>query len=266
MKYKLIVSDLDGTLLNNKTEISERTLSAIGRYRAAGGLFSFATGRSEESARPFVEKAGIIEPVISFNGGKIYDYTDGGVLFETFLDAGASKNAYKALRALGKDVVVYLDKRRYIGEYTAVIDKYLEKLRHGVYFINNIDQVFSDGIPLKKLLVIDPEQEGDLIVSSISPFFTCGFNCVKSDPQFYEILPPGTSKGEALALLAAHFGVGLGETIAIGDHLNDVSMIKTAGLGVAVANAERETLEAANYITGSNDDDGVAQVIEKFAL
>jgi len=263
LKYKLVVADLDGTLLNSKVQMSERTLEAIGRYHAAGGLFTYATGRSEESAQKFAEQAGIKIPGISFNGGKVVNLTDGFVVYETFLEAGAAKKAYIALRELNKNVIVYLEKTRHVAVYTPVIDKYLERVRQGVHIIRDIEQVIYEGSKLKKLLVIDPEKEENLILDTIRPFFGDDFNSVKSDPIFYEILPPGTSKGKALEALTEYLGISLDETIAVGDHLNDVPMIKAAGFGAAVANAEQETLDAADYITGSNNDDGVAALIEK---
>jgi len=259
----LIVADLDGTLLNSKVELSARTLDAVRRYHEAGGLVTYATGRSGESARRFAEQAGIKIPGIAFNGGKVVSHIDDSVIYETFLDAEAAKKAYTAIRAYKKDVVVYLETSRHVAEFTDVINKYLERIRQGVYIIRDIEQVIGDGKTLKKLLVIDPKREEDLINGTIRPFFGKTYNCVKSDPIFFEILPPGTSKGQALVALAAYLGIRIDETIAVGDHLNDISMIETAGLGVAVANAEQEALDAADYVTASNDEDGVALLIEK---
>ena len=263
LKYRLIVSDLDGTLLNSKGQMSNRTIEAIKQYHEAGGFFTYATGRSEVSARIFAEQSGIKIPGIAFNGGKVVSHLDGVVVHETFLDAEIAKKAYTALRKLGKNVIVYLDKSRHVAEYTAVIDKYLERVRQGVKIIRDIEQVIGDGSTLKKLLVIDPDQEDELIINTVKPIFRDKLNCIKSDPQYYEFMPPGTSKGSALEALTKHIGIGLDEAIAIGDHLNDISMFEAAGFGVAVANAEREVLDAARYITASNNDDGVALVIEK---
>ena len=263
LRYKLIVSDLDGTLLNNKVEITERTVRAIARYHEAGGNFSFATGRTEESARVFAEKAGVKIPGISFNGGKVVNLADRRVIHESFLDAEPAIKALHALRAYKKDVIVYLDKYRYVAEYTPVIDKYVGRIRHGVHFTDDIGRVIGDGRTLKKLLIIDPRQEEKLFLETVRPIFGDRLNFVKSDPEYFELMPPDTSKGRALAILAAHLGVAPGETAAVGDHLNDISMLREAGLGVAVANAVPETLAAADYITASNNDDGVALFIEK---
>ena len=262
-RYRLIVSDLDGTLLNNKGQLTERTLKAIAAYHMIGGFFTYATGRSEESADIFVKQAGMKIPGIAFNGGKVVSHIDGKIIYETFLDAETTRKAYTALRELNKNVIVYLDESRYVAEYTAVIDKYLARVRHRVQIIKDIDQDINTGSKIKKLLVIDPAQEEDAIIGAVKPIFGEAFNCVKSDPEYFEFLPPGTSKGRALEALAEYLGIDLSATIAIGDHLNDVPMIKIAGLGVAVANAEQEALDAADYITASNNDDGVALLIEK---
>jgi Cof subfamily protein (haloacid dehalogenase superfamily) len=263
LRYKLIVSDLDGTLLNDNAELTARTIEAIRQYHALGGRFTYATGRSDESAKAFADMADMTTPGISFNGAKIIDYADGDVIYETFLGAEEAKAAYAAVRKLNKDAVVYMDDARYVAEYTPVIDKYLERVRHRIQIARDINALIGDGRTLKKLLVIDPNQEEGAILGAVRPIFGDKMNYVKSDPRYFEFLPPGTSKGAALIVLAAHLGVSPAEVVAIGDHLNDVSMIKAAGLGVAVANAEREALDAADYITSSNDEEGVAEFLEK---
>ena len=289
LKYKLIVSDLDATLLNSRGQISDRTIEAIRCFQELGGLFTYATGRSEVSSKVFADQVGIKIPGIAYNGAKVVSHLDGKVIYETFLDAECTKKAYIALRKYNKDVVIYLEDTRYVAEFTDVIGKYYERVRQEVNVIEDIDKVICVGrgatpspagsnirseccTPLrpeggggrvKKLLVIDPKQEEEIIINVTRPIFGDSFNCIKSDPQYYEFLAPGTSKGQALIVLAGHLGIGLNETVAIGDHLNDISMIEAAGLGVAVANAEEDVLGAADFITCSNNDDGVAHVIEK---
>ena len=266
LKYKLVVADLDGTLLNNNVEISDRTLAAIARYQELGGLFTYATGRTDESARRFAEKAGVKIPGIAYNGGKISLPNGGGAIYETFLDAGRAARAYAALRKINKNVIAYFEGARYVSEYTKVIDKYLARVRHSLYITEDINAIFGgarDCGKLKKLLVIDPEFERELILDTVTPIF--GDKCVfvMSDPDYYEFLPPKTSKGEALQVLAKSLGVEMSSVVAMGDHLNDISMMKAAGLGVAVSNAAPETLAAAGYVTASNDADGAALVIER---
>jgi Cof subfamily protein (haloacid dehalogenase superfamily) len=103
----------------------------------------------------------------------------------------------------------------------------------------------------------------DSVVSTLEETFGDKLNCIKSDAEYLEILPENASKGLALEIIAQSLGIPMAEVIAAGDHFNDISMIKAAGLGVAVQNAEPEVLDAADYITASNDEDGVADVIEK---
>ena len=263
LRYKLVVADLDGTLLNDKTELTVRTLYAIARFHEAGGYFTYATGRTDESAKEFAEQAGIKAPGISYNGGKIVSIPDGCILYETFLDAECAKAVFNALRAHKKDVVVYMDTCRYVGEYTDVIARYLSRVHLSAQVVGDIDLAIGDGTGLKKMIVIDPKHESDLIIGTAKPLFGDKYNFSMSSPEFYEFMPPGTSKGAALKILAKYLGIGLNETVAIGDHLNDVSMIAAAGLGVAVANASPEALAAAQYVTASNDADGVAILLEK---
>ncbi|MDR3119993.1 MAG: HAD family hydrolase [Clostridiales bacterium] len=264
LQYKLVVTDLDATLLDSRGEITENTRRAVRAYQESGGIFTIATGRMEGAARRFAEQVGVKVPIISFNGGKIVSLQDGAVIYETFLDPDCGTRAYLALRALKKDVIVYLNQERYVAERNAVIEKYIARVQYDVSIVDDIHAIVGAGDRrLKKLLTIDPKQETDLILNTIRPIFGALFNCVKSDPEYYEILPPNTSKGDALVRLARHLGVPIETTVAVGDHLNDIPMFEAAGFGVAVANATPEALLAADYVTASNDDDGIAVLLQK---
>ena len=258
-KYRLIVSDLDGTLLDSRGKISDNTRATINEYQKRGGVFTIATGRMDESAGVFVDELDVKAPIISYNGAKVVNLTDGTVLSESFLNGEMAQKAYSALREINKDVVVYYDGTPHITELNEVTQKYMKRINFKAKLVEDIHE--NSNPFSKKMLVIDPKKEFELIRLIAKEAFGDMLNCVISDEEYFEILPPETSKGHGLRVIADYLEIPMAEVIAIGDYMNDLSMIEEAGLGVAVQNAAPEVLAAADYITLSNDEDGVAQVI-----
>ena len=261
MLYRLVAVDLDGTLLDSVSRIPEATARAIRDFRRLGGFFTLATGRSEDSTRAYAEELGLDEPLIAFNGGKVMSLKTGEVFYETFLDSEKGVRAFYALRALGKDVVVYRDGVPHVSQMTDVVERYQRRIKLDLSFISDARETI--GTTTKKLLVIDPAREFGPMADAVRPIFGDSLNCVNSDDYFFEVLPPLTSKAHGLLLVAERLGVPVREVVAVGDHLNDVPMIEAAGVGVAVANATQAALDAADYVTASNDEDGVGKLLRR---
>ena len=261
LKYRLIATDLDGTLLDSGGQIPDYAKEAVGEYHRLGGLFTIATGRMDGTAGRFAKELNVRIPIVTYNGGKVIDLNSGRVLSEAFLNCEKAVEAYKALKRLNKDMVVYFGGLPYVSGITDTILKYKKRINFEVYLIEDVHKVI---VPeTKKILVIDPKGEFDLMKSIISKVFGNSLNCVVSDEEYFEILPVGVSKGRGLQTIADSLGIPMEEVIAIGDYYNDISMIRAAGLGIAVRNAKAEVLAAADYITSSNDENGVAQVVRK---
>jgi Cof subfamily protein (haloacid dehalogenase superfamily) len=229
-----------------------------------GGVFTIATGRNEQSTRAFAAQIGVRAPVIAYNGAKVVDLASGAVLYEAALDAELAARAYIALRKLKKDAIVFQDNLPHVAEANGVVLKYLERARSEIRIIEKDEDV--RGVideTTKKILVIDPLREFDRILDAVRPIYGDKLNYVFSDVEFFEIMPPGASKGNGLKAVAEHLGIPIAETVAVGDYNNDVSMIKAAGLGVAVRNADGDALAAASYITDANDRDGVPNLLRR---
>lgn len=264
MAFRLLVTDVDGTLINHKQEIPSRNLEAIARFQGAGGLVALATGRIIESARPFAQEAGVIGPAILYNGGMVYDFATGTVLFEALLEPEAVRSALALLGGAFRqnDYIVYANGRPYTPAYTDVIAEYSRKdsLR--------LELLPSEGLPegtVSKFLIIADPRELDRFEAALKSRYPA-VNTVRSEAHYLELLPSGVSKGRALPLLAARFGVPLEQTIAVGDHLNDLAMVTAAGLGVAVGNAHPALKAAATVEVCSCEEGAVAEVIERFCL
>lgn len=260
MKYKLIVSDLDGTLLDANQTIPESTKALIDKYRDQGGVFSIATGRMEASAGKYITALKINVPVILYNGAKIVNPNDGKVLFESLLDYDIAQKALANLYRYPWSVLVYKDKNIYIDQATDMIKEYAAK--DGVVYQEVGDLIAFLDAPPTKILIIGEEERFAEFINTCLDQFGRPINTVCSEQFYLEILPDNVTKGTALAELCKLLKIDPRETIAIGDHLNDLAMIRQAGLGVAVNNAHRELKRHAGYVTAANDTCGVAEVLE----
>lgn len=261
MNYKLIVSDLDGTLLNSAGKVSEATKELIRAYQRKGGVFTIATGRMEDAVTPYLDHLELEGPVILYNGSKIIDLNKNHVLYEAFLDYDTAKAALKLLRNYDWDVLLYQDRKIYIKGMTPGIEKHVQKEGVACHEVGDLFH-FLKSAPTK-ILIVGNNGKFKLFADELQQLLKSKVNFTQSEETYLEILPQGVSKGAALKKLAEGLRISMDEVIAIGDHLNDVSMIRAAGLGIAMENAHPELKDNASYITVSNDAEGVKSVIHK---
>ena len=251
---KVLVLDLDGTLTNSQKEITDKTLEAVFRMQEYGHKVVIATGRPTPGALPIAKKLKLEKFggfIASFNGGQITDCGSGEVIYQ------------QTLPNIG---FISYDKTGIIAADRP--DKYIDleaRINHlPVSYKKNIAEYID--FPLNKCLgtaepEVAPEKEQAFIEK-----FGDRINVSRSEPFFIEITPKGIDKAASLEHLCEIIGSSRENMIACGDGFNDISMIKYAGVGVAMANAQEEVKAAADYITVSNDEDGVAKVIYEMIL
>lgn len=259
MKYKLVASDLDGTLLDSNRNISTKTRKLIHEFMSKGGIFTFATGRMEKSIAKYIDYLGIYAPAIIYNGSKIVDLKNESVFYENLVDYNLAKTALKISREYDWDTLLYLNKRIYVSKVTNVIEEYMAKDGVECEVVNELHEYIS--LPPTKILIIGNPEYFKPYVKKVAEESGCTLNYINSEYNYLEVLPENTSKGNALKELARILNISMEQVIAVGDNLNDISMIKAAGIGVAVANAQEDVKKSADFITKSNDEDGVAEVI-----
>ena len=268
MKYKMIVLDLDGTLTNNKKEITPRTKQALMQAQAAGVHVVLASGRPTYGIVPLAEELKLKDNggyILAFNGGKIIDCTNNKVLFEQKLDEQLVPILFQEAKKAGMEILTYqgegiaaTNKDDKYVQHEAFINKmpvtqYDDFLNQLVYPINKC-LIVGDPTPLHKLEIrLAKELEGKMDVYRSADFFL-------------ECVPLGIDKARALDRLISSLRISREEVIACGDGYNDLSMIRFAGLGVAMANAAKDIQSEADFVTLSNEEDGVAHVIEHFIL
>lgn len=256
MKNKLIITDLDGTLLDHNQLISPENRKAIQRFKEDGGLFTFATGRMERAVKAFVEQVKVDIPLILYNGAKIYCPLTKRVLFERYYELSIS--FYKKLIEFSDDQVgllFYQNGDIYTYEKNAVTESYEKKDSVHVKVRNDVYNA-----PINKTLIIAERSKLEQYEKFVkeSPF---AFSLVYSESNYLEILPNGVSKGKAVKELKKLLNRPSIETICIGDNLNDYMMVKTADKGIAVENAHPDLKEVASEVTVHHENHAIAKVI-----
>lgn len=274
MKYKMICTDMDGTLLNTNKEISDKTKETIKIAHEMGVHIVLSTGRMFNSANYYASMIDIKTPIISANGAFIRDRSKEEVIYKNVL---GKENCKIILGILKKHKIhghfhtpsaLFSDKLVFSAKIYDDMNKDLpEDNKIEINIIkDNWDEVFEKNEEsIVKCIGIDEDVE-KVKRAKIDMLKVNGVEVVSSYENNFEIMTKGVSKGRGVEILAAYYNIKPEEVICIGDNENDLSMIKFAGLGVAMGNAPYSIKKEADYVTDTNDNDGVAKVIEKFIL
>lgn len=264
--YKLIAIDLDGTLLSNDGTISEANIKAIELAKKKGVKVVLATGRPLNGIRKYLRQLNLFEEdyCISFNGALVQRTKDEEVIIKKGLKISDLSKIHALSKKLGVNIHIHTD--------TECITPRVSKYSLFEAELNSIplkemefEKLHKDSI-INKIMFIDEKEKIDEIVGLIDEEFHHKYTVVRSLPFFLEFLNKEVNKGLGIRLLANSLGISMEEVICIGDHENDIHMIKYAGLGVAMGNAVRSVKDIADYITKSNEENGVAHVINEFIL
>ncbi len=265
MGYEMIFSDMDGTLLKNGLEVSQKNKLAIKEAVNQGVQFVICTGRGVFGVERYLEQLNLIGRegyAICQNGGAVYDLRDMSLAIREDFSPKIYAPIAEFAREIGLELYYY-DDRTFIAESeTERVKKYCKVMGNDVRIMHN--PLEYSGEFTKSLITGDREK---LLLVQKMVKETDQLDCFFSSPIFMEVVKKGVSKGNIMEETAKKAGVSLKEVIAVGDSHNDISMIKKAGLGIAVANAEPEVKEAADFITkNSCEKDAVAELIEEFVL
>lgn len=257
----LFCTDLDGTLLNDDRQISKENLDAIEYFKNEGGSFSFITGRPYLISKDICEKIKPNVPLGCFNGGGLYDVSKDEFIWSVVLD----KSAFEIVDFVNKN----FDKMG-IQINTQKSIYYMKESNGTRLFreITNTPYIYGDyntiNDPIIKVIFAtdDGEYMDEFSREIVKHPLASRFAFVRSEFILFELLPKEVNKGNVLKVLADYLKIDMKRTIAIGDYDNDVSMLKMAGLGVAVDNAVPAAKEAADYITVSNNEHAIAKIID----
>jgi len=267
MKYKLIASDMDGTLVNDDAELTVRNIEAILKAVKVGALFVTATGRPFSNVEIVNKLFNKDMPFIVLNGAAAYMGKSRKLLFERFLDFNLAKEAYEIGQKLDIAQILWIGSQLWVNKVCDETVRY-SKFSTGIdmLIVDDFDALKYESPGISKVLwIAKPSYIADLR-HEMAEHFGEKLNCVSSMGHFLEFISRDSSKGLALAEIGRLYGIDSSEMIAIGDSYNDVSMLDYAGFSVAVENAHDEIKKNCDYISPSNNNDAIAHVIEKFML
>lgn len=267
MNYEMLVLDLDGTLTNSKKEITEPTKKALIEIQEAGKKVVLASGRPINGVLPLAEELELGRfgsYILSFNGARITQCSTGNLIYNKTIPHEVIEPIYQIAKQYEEvDIITYEGDYIISGlrpnEYTEK-EKNINKMH--IKPVENFPEYID--FPVNKLLIPGEPSVLEEMMDVLKAKFHSLLNIYRSEPFFLEIMPQNIDKAYTLQKLLSSIGMTADQMICCGDGYNDLSMIEYAGLGVAMDNAQPIVKEKADYITRSNDEDGVLYVIEQF--
>lgn len=259
---RLVALDLDGTLLNPAKELTPRTRAAVRALADAGTVCVLASGRMyRDCMAPQVAALGLDSPVICYNGAVILNPVSGEILSEKPVSPARVEPLMEYAVEQDLTLNLYHGDRLYCRQETDWTRLYVARTGARPIYREDLFDWFRGKASTKCLLLDHPPRVEERLAIWRE---RCGHELYVtiSDPEYLEFMNPTATKGWALRSLCEHLAIDVADTAAFGDARNDLPLIEAAGYGVAMANARPELREAADLIARSNEDDGVAQVIE----
>ena len=269
MKYKLLVLDVDGTLVNSKKELSVQTLTTLLKIQHAGIRIALASGRSPYGLRHLVDKLEMKKwggYILPYNGTQIVNTGNDEVLFEKRIDPAMLPYLEKKAQKNGFSIFTYHQ------DQLITTDPDNEHIRNEAA-LNGMEIVAVENLsaavdfsPSKCVLVSDNEAALVAQKDQWRKRLAGTLDVYRSESFFLEVVPPFVDKGNTLGVLIEKLGITTEEVMAIGDGRRDFSMLQLAGLGIAMGNAQDSIKACADYTTESNDNEGVAIAVQKFII
>ena len=265
MEYQLIAMDLDGTLNNDQKIITEKTKTALMAAQERGIRLALASARpspglfKERDILRLQDYQGIL---MSYNGGRIVDAATGKVLFETSMDLDQTKQVLRRLEELPVTPILDDGVQFYVADKNGYkVDYECKNNQMTCTEVGNLAD-FLTFAPIKILMSVQPE-ELPQVQQQIAAFLPEDLTVVQTAAFYLEVIPKIINKGQGIRDICAVLGIAPAQVISFGDAANDIPMLREAGMGVAMGNAADAVKAAADMVTLSNNDDGIAAALEK---
>jgi Cof subfamily protein (haloacid dehalogenase superfamily) len=264
MNYKLVLFDLDGTLLTSDRAIHPANVAAIRALMDRGVRVGFSTGRPPLSVLPYAELLQANAPFIHMNGGVVRDWRTGTVIWERVLSTSTALATLAAARAMILHANVYVGHEIWIEQRspTSLESEVKDGVPHTLHD-DLVPRLARERITPHKIMLIAPPDIIAPLTAVVSAAVGDEATLVNSEPTYLEVLPRGCSKGEAATHLAAHLGITMNEVVAFGDNKNDLELLTSVGLGVAMGNSHPDVLARVATHIGHHDTDTIAQFLAR---
>jgi hypothetical protein len=268
MEKKILALDIDGTLTNSKKEITKATKDKIMEIQDMGHIVAIASGRPLPGIKRIaneleLEKYGGY--VLAFNGGRIVDYRTNQVVYQACVDNDLAGEIYDYVQPMDVGMVTYEGDTVVTG---CRFDKYMEMEAAlnfmPLKYVDNFKEYIS--FPINKCLLTAEPEKAEKIEQELNRRYSSKLTVFRSEPFFVEIMPKNVHKATSLEKLLEYLHMSRENLVACGDGYNDLTMIQYAGVGVAMGNAQDIVKENADYITLSNEEDGLVPVIDRFII
>lgn len=253
----VIITDLDGTLLNSNKNVSKENIEAINYFIENGGDFSVATGRVIEATEEYLTDIKINLPIIVYNGGIIYDYNNKKILTEKYLNKKEKCVTKEILRDFDNiGIEIYANRKLYVLKDSGHSKRSATEMLDIIYDVK--DDLFLDD--WNKVLIVG---ERDVIDNIEKNFYDkYKLKGTRSGRTSFEILPENESKGQALKNIIKMFDLNSKRVICIGDNMNDLELLKEAAFSFCPENGSEELKKYANYIAPSNEEHVIKHIVE----
>lgn len=268
MAIKLVTIDIDDTLVNTKKEISPRTLEAVKAATAKGVKIVLTTGRPLPGVVRYLDELGLNHQddqfVVNYNGGMVQT-TNGHVLGGASLTPVDYHEIKQWANEMGDYLQIEAQDKAYTSNHVVPIQASEENslVRMPLHIVTDEE---INNVEFVKGMVIGTEQEIERYAAELPVALRDKYYVVRSTPNFLEFMHPEATKGNGLKVLAEHLQIPMTETMAMGDQENDITMLETAEVGVAMGNAVERVKDVADVVTATQNEDGVAKALEKYVL
>jgi hypothetical protein len=267
MVIKMVAIDLDDTLLDAGLSISGPCRNNIKAARQQGVIVTLATGRMYSSALPYALQLEVDVPLITYQGALVKSSRSARVHYYQPLDQDMAVAALQYFKGAGVHCHAYFDDRLCLEALSEEGVDYARLAGVEPLLYDDLIQACRQGKETLKIMAVS--KDGELLQHlerDLKQSFGGSLYVTRSKPCYLEVMNPQANKALALKLLAEYYGIRQEEVMAVGDSYNDMEMIKWAGLGIAMSNAPEEVKSLADYVTASNQEDGVAKALQRWVL
>jgi Cof subfamily protein (haloacid dehalogenase superfamily) len=259
-----VLTDVDGTLVNRRKELTPRAIDAVRQLHAQGVLFAITSGRPPRGMRMLVEPLGMSGPMAAFNGGIIV-LPDMTVVDERTIPEDVAAAVIAKIDEGGLYPWIYRSTEWFVTDADA---PHAARETSTVGFPPTVVPTY-EGLLDRAVKIVGVSDDHDLVArceATVQQFFDTHVSAARSQPHYLDVTHPTANKGVVVERLSHHYGIPLEQIATLGDQPNDVLMFKRSGLSIAMGNASEEVQRQATFVTDSFEDDGFAKAIERFVL
>lgn len=266
MKIKMVAIDLDDTLLDSDLRVSPKCIQVIQEAREKGVLVTLSTGRMYSSALPYAIQLAIDVPLVTYQGAWVKNSINGEVLYYKPVPHELAREVINYFRETGVHYHSYFNDELVMEVLSEEGECYARLAGVKPRLVDDLVMELDNADAIKIMGITDNEKMVIRMEDDLRERYGQSLHVVRSKPCYLEVMHKEANKANALQVVAQHYGIERKEVMALGDSFNDIQMIEWAGVGVAMGNSYDIVKDAADFVTMTNDEDGVAEAIRRFVL